>query len=145
MLPEEDPVQSPSPVLESLLTPSDIQELLSIFQSEDPASPNSGSQGSSNRAVYSIDERKSRRKISNRESARRSRWRKKWHLDNLKNQVNRLKIENRELKTRLAMAMHQNILVSTENDRLNSESLTLLARLSNLYRFSCCHQQALSH
>ncbi|KAF7830520.1 basic leucine zipper 4-like [Senna tora] len=113
-----------------LLTPSDIEELMSLVQAADPASPSSGSQGS-NRAV---DERKRRRMLSNRESARRSRWRKKRHLENVTNQVNRLKSENRELKSRLALTLHQHLLVSLENAGLRSESVTLLTRLSDLYR-----------
>ena len=141
MSPHEESVQFPFPVLETMLSAGEIEELMSLIQAEDPASSSSGSQGSS-RAVYSVDERKRRRMISNRESARRSRWRKKRHLEDLTKQVIRLKTENRELKSRFAMLMHQLILVSGENDRLRSESITLLARLSDLYRFlSTMHSQ----
>lgn len=132
-----EPVQFPSsclPHLETLLSPSDIEELLSLVQAEDdPVSPSSGSQGS-NRAVYSVDERKRRRMQSNRESARRSRWRKKRHLENITNQLNRLRLENRELKKRLGLTLHQHLLYSLENARLRSESVTLVRRLSDLYR-----------
>ena len=141
MFPHEESVQFPFPVLETMLSAGEIEELMSLIQAEDPASSSSGSQGSS-RAVYSVDERKMRRMISNRESARRSRWRKKRHLEDLTTQVIGLKTENRELKTRFAMLMHQLILVSGENDQLRSESITLLARLSDLYRFlSTMHSQ----
>ncbi|KAJ1430371.1 Basic-leucine zipper domain [Sesbania bispinosa] len=122
-----------SPVLETMLTESEIQYLFSLInhQSTEPASPGSGSQGS-NRAVYSTEERKLRRMQSNRESARRSRCRKKKHLENLTNQVNRLRIQNRELKNRLAFTMHQHLLLSLQNDQLRSESVNLLAKLSDL-------------
>ncbi|XP_022774116.1 G-box-binding factor 1-like [Durio zibethinus] len=54
-----------------------------------------------NPPVPIIDERKRRRMMPNRESARRSRMRKQKHLENLRNEVNRFSIENRELTNRL--------------------------------------------
>ncbi|XP_054792296.1 basic leucine zipper 4 [Prosopis cineraria] len=126
-------LQFPScPLPETMLTPSEVQELLSLVQAKDPASPSSGSQSSS-RAVYSLDERKRRRMQSNRESARRSRWRKKRHLENLTNQVNRLKFENQQLKNQLGFTLHQHLIVSLENAQLRSESEILTTRLSHLY------------
>ncbi|CAL0323728.1 unnamed protein product [Lupinus luteus] len=120
------------PVLETILTLGEIEELFSLInESGDPESPSSGSQGS-NRAVYSTQERKIRRMQSNRESARRSRWRKKQHVDNMRNQMNRLKAENRELKNRLGFTMHHNLLISIENESLRSESLALMTKLSDL-------------
>ncbi|QCD99052.1 extracellular signal-regulated kinase 1/2 [Vigna unguiculata] len=123
--------QEAQPVLETMFTPTEIQELFSLVN--EPPTPESGSQ-ESNRAVRSTHERKLRRMQSNRESARRSRWRKKRHLENLTNQANRLRMENRELKNRLCLTMHQNLLLSVENERLRSESVTLMATLSNLYQ-----------
>jgi len=129
---EPEPVHSSCfPVLQTMFTPAEIEELFSLVN--EPPSPESGSQGS-NRAVRSTHERKLRRMQSNRESARRSRWRKKRHLENLTNQQNRFRMENRELKNRLFLTMHQNLLLSVENERLRSESLTLMATLSNLYQ-----------
>ncbi|TKY74953.1 Basic leucine zipper 43 [Spatholobus suberectus] len=126
-------VQFPcSPVHGTMLTESDIGDLFSLInQSRDPASPGSGSQGS-NRAVYSPEERKLRRMQSNRESARRSRYRKKKHQENLTSQLNRLRIQNRELKTQLASTMHHHLLLSLHNDHLISESVALMATLSDL-------------
>ncbi|KAL2346502.1 hypothetical protein Fmac_000502 [Flemingia macrophylla] len=120
------------PVHETTLTESDIEDLFSLInQTRDPASPGSGSQGS-NRAVYSPEERKLRRMQSNRESARRSRYRKKKHVENLTSQLNRLNIQNRELKNRLASTMHHYLLLSLHNDLLESESVALIAKLSGL-------------
>ncbi|KOM48921.1 hypothetical protein LR48_Vigan07g262500 [Vigna angularis] len=119
------------PVLEIMFTPTEIEELFSLVN--EPLSPESGSQ-ELNRVVRSTHERKLRRMQSNRDSARRSRWRKKRHLENLTNQANRLRMENRELKNRLCLTMHQNLLLSLENERLRSESVTLMATLSNLYQ-----------
>ncbi|KAJ8762462.1 hypothetical protein K2173_007901 [Erythroxylum novogranatense] len=121
---------NPAPVHEIVFTPNEIEELLTLFQS--PAGSSfSGSEGST-RSVYSIDERKRRRMISNRESARRSRRRKKTHLENLTERVNRLKEENRELKNRLGSVLNHGHLLWRVNDRLISESVALRARLSNL-------------
>lgn len=113
------------PVLEAGL----MEELLSLLQ----PGGNSGSEGSS-RAVYSVDERKRRRMVSNRESARRSRWRKKRHLEDLTEQVNRLKQENRELKNRLGLVAHRCHVAWRENDHMSSEFLALRSRLSDLCR-----------
>ncbi|KAK4274614.1 hypothetical protein QN277_017808 [Acacia crassicarpa] len=136
---EEEAFQFPCPVRETaVLTAGDIEELLSLIQSGDEedhnntTSPSSGSQGSS-REIYSNDERKRRRMQSNRESARRSRWRKKRHLEDLNNQVNRFSIENQQLKNQLGLAVHQIRLVCSENERLRTESVALMARLSDLY------------
>lgn len=127
---DHEPVQFPChPVLETMLTETEIQDLFSFINH--PGSPSSGSQGS-NRAVYSSEERKLRRMQSNRESARRSRCRKKTHLENLTAQVNRLRLENRDLKNRLVFTMHQHLLLSIQNDQLRSEFLALRATLSDL-------------
>ncbi|CAI8599367.1 unnamed protein product [Vicia faba] len=129
----EAPVQLPcTPVLETMLSESEIQYLISLInQPEYPTSPRSGSQGS-NRTVYSSEERKLRRMKSNRESAQRSRSRKKKHLENMTNRLNRLKIQNLELKNQLSFTMHKYLLLSLENEQLISESIALLATLSDL-------------
>jgi hypothetical protein len=132
---EEYPVRLTCvPVHETMFTQGEIEELFSLInQPVDPSSPGSGSQGSS-RAVYSTRERKIRRMQSNRESARRSRWRKKRHVENLTNDLNRLRMENRELKNQLGLTMQYNLILSTENERLRSESMSLMATLLDLYR-----------
>ncbi|KAJ6678963.1 BASIC LEUCINE ZIPPER 4 [Salix purpurea] len=111
-------------------TANEIQELLSLLQYPSPCG-NSGSRGS-NQAVNPTDERKRKRKESNRESARRSRWRRKKHLEGLTQQLNRLKIENRELQKRLGSIINQSHALWRENDYLMSESMALKARLSGL-------------
>ncbi|PON65552.1 Basic-leucine zipper transcription factor [Parasponia andersonii] len=115
------------PVLED----NEIEELLSLLRL---GTNNSGSEGSSRAVIYSVDERKRRRMLSNRESARRSRWRKKRHLEDLTDQVNRLKVENRDLKNRLGLVAQQCHIAWRENDRLSSEFLALQSRLSDLCR-----------
>ncbi|KAE8701167.1 putative DUF26 domain-containing protein 2 precursor [Hibiscus syriacus] len=75
----------------------------------------------SNQTVPIMDERKRRRMISNRESARRSRMRKQRHLENLRNQANQLRIENQQLSNRLRFLLYHSHRVRTDNDRLRSE------------------------
>ncbi|XP_050365912.1 basic leucine zipper 4-like [Argentina anserina] len=127
----QPPVELQCPLQETEL----IEELLSLQQegNSNSGSPNSGSDGS-NRGVYSVDERKRRRMTSNRESARRSRWRKKRHLEDLTEEASRLKMENRELKNRLGFVTQKCHITWRENERLVSESLALRARLSDLNR-----------
>lgn len=79
-----------------------------------------------------VDERKRRRMMSNRESARRSRMRKQKHLENLRNQVNRFRVENRELTTRLRFVLYHFQRVRTENLRLRSEYAVLQQKLSDI-------------
>ncbi|XP_022766440.1 basic leucine zipper 4-like [Durio zibethinus] len=128
----EEAVQFQIPVHETGFTPEEVEELLSFLESDERVSPNSGSEGSS-RAVFSPDERKHRRMISNRESARRSRWRKKRHLENLTDQVNRMNIENQQLKNRLSSVINQCHAAWRENEQLRSESIVLWAKLLDLY------------
>nr|BCT36643.1 hypothetical protein [Nicotiana tabacum] len=126
----EEPVHYHLPVLEDVLSPSDIHEILSFLHTELPVQSTSGSE--TTRSVFSLEERKRRRKVSNRESARRSRFRKKKHLDNLTDQVDQLKVENRELKNRLYVATHQCQAAQSETDRLILESFVLQQKLASL-------------
>lgn len=117
---------------ETGFTTDELQQFLSFFDSGHSAGQNSSSENSF-RSKYSNDERKLRRMNSNRESARRSRWRKKRHLADLKDKVNQLEMENQELKNLLGLALHQCHAIGEDNQRLISESIALSAKLSNLY------------
>lgn len=137
---------NPFPDFESEFTPWDLPDPFPApNQSPIPAVSSSGSdepnqiQTNSNsgsdeprQTVSVIDERKRRRMISNRESARRSRMRKQKHLENLRNQLNRLRMENRELSNRLRFALHHCQRVRTDNDLLRSEHTILRRRLSEI-------------
>ncbi|XP_030512505.2 basic leucine zipper 8-like, partial [Rhodamnia argentea] len=68
-----------------------------------------------------IDERRRRRMISNRESARRSRMRKQRHLDELWSQVLRLQGENQSLVERLSEATERHERAVREIARLREE------------------------
>ncbi|KAF5443479.1 hypothetical protein F2P56_036033 [Juglans regia] len=79
-----------------------------------------------------IDERKQRRMISNRESARRSRMRKQKHLDELWSQVVRLRTENHHLIDRLHHVTESHDEVLQENTRLKEEASDLRQMLTHL-------------
>ncbi|KAJ0039013.1 hypothetical protein Pint_23417 [Pistacia integerrima] len=79
-----------------------------------------------------IDERKQRRMISNRESARRSRMRKQKHLDELWSQVVRLRTENHNLLDKLNHVSECHERVLQENARLKDEASDLRQMLSEL-------------
>ncbi|XP_057726175.1 basic leucine zipper 43-like [Arachis stenosperma] len=74
-----------------------------------------------------IDERRQRRMISNRESARRSRMRKQKHLDELWSQVVRLRNENHNLIDQLNR-------VSESYEKLLQENACLKEEVSDLRR-----------
>ncbi|XP_022962504.1 basic leucine zipper 4-like isoform X1 [Cucurbita moschata] len=135
---EEVGFQGEVPENHQEFTATEIQELLSLFLVNDgPPSSGSDSQGSiptSAACSTNDDERKLRRMISNRESARRSRCRKKRHLEDLTNEVNRLMIQNRELKDQLGRILSRRHMVLRENDWLWMESVGLRVRLSDLCR-----------
>ncbi|PRQ40521.1 putative transcription factor bZIP family [Rosa chinensis] len=79
-----------------------------------------------------IDQRKQRRMISNRESARRSRMRKQKHLDELWSQVLRLRTENHNLMDRLNHVSETHDRVLEENAKLKEEASDLRQMLSEI-------------
>ncbi|KAK3006781.1 hypothetical protein RJ639_017200 [Escallonia herrerae] len=100
---------------------------------------NSGSDDP-NRPAYVVDERKRRRMISNRESARRSRMRKQRHLENMRNQVNRFRAGNRELTNRVRLVSHHCQVIRRENDQLRSEAVMLRQKLWEIRQFLLARQ-----
>ncbi|MBA0767027.1 hypothetical protein Gotri_016001 [Gossypium trilobum] len=59
--------------------------------------------------------------ISNRASARRSRMRKRNHLENLTNEVKQLQIQNQELNNRLKSLSDLNHCLRIDNNRVRFE------------------------
>ena len=79
-----------------------------------------------------INERKQRRMISNRESARRSRMRKQKHLDELWSQVVWLRNENHQLIDKLNHFSERHHQVLQENTHLKEETSELRQMLNDI-------------
>ncbi|PKA65968.1 Ocs element-binding factor 1 [Apostasia shenzhenica] len=86
------------------------------------------------------DQRRIRRMISNRESARRSRMRKQRHLEDLRSRVGWLRLENRALADRLAGASGQCAAFCQENGQLRLEAAALSRRLLEIRRILLLRQ-----
>ncbi|RWR94571.1 bZIP transcription factor 53 [Cinnamomum micranthum f. kanehirae] len=79
-----------------------------------------------------LDQRKERRMLSNRESARRSRMKKQKHLGDLINQVPQMKAENNQILTKINVVMQNYAAVEAENSILRSQVMELTERLKSL-------------
>ncbi|GMH31204.1 hypothetical protein Nepgr_033047 [Nepenthes gracilis] len=95
-------------------------------------SKNSTSDEADEQQLKIIDERRQRRMISNRESARRSRMRKQRHLDELWSHVIRLRTENHNLIDKLNHVSESHQQVLQENARLKEEASGLHQMLTSL-------------
>ncbi|KAJ8764339.1 hypothetical protein K2173_006079 [Erythroxylum novogranatense] len=83
--------------------------------------------------LYQImDQRKRKRIISNRESARRSRMRKQKHLDDLTAQVSQLGKENNEIMWNMNVSTQLLLSVEAENSVLRAQLAELSHRLGSL-------------
>ncbi|KAH0911736.1 hypothetical protein HID58_035057 [Brassica napus] len=86
------------------------------------------------------DERRKKRKLSNRESAKRSRVKKQKHLEEMNIQLNQLKIENRELENQIRYVIQHFQRTETENNRLRLEQRLLHSTLLNIRQVWMLHQ-----
>lgn len=86
-----------------------------------------------------IDERKKRRMISNRESARRSRMRKQKHFDELWSQVARFQKENQSLIDKLSHMSESYDKVIQENVCLKEENSDLRRMVVDLQMSDSCN------
>ncbi|KAF5180523.1 bZIP transcription factor, partial [Thalictrum thalictroides] len=68
-----------------------------------------------------MNQRKQKRMLSNRESARRSRMRKQKHLDELMAQVAQLRKENGQILTNLHITTQQYLNIESENSVLRAQ------------------------
>lgn len=132
-----DAVRSPKPVIST--SASDDSSPDQVVNRPSNSSSSRGKKGKGDGAVV-VDERKRRRMISNRESARRSRMRKQKHLENLRNQANRLKVENRELSSGLRLVLYHCYQLRRSNDQLRSEQSMLRHKLSNMQQILLLQQ-----
>ncbi|XP_062144698.1 bZIP transcription factor 11-like [Alnus glutinosa] len=92
---------------------------------------NSGSEGDLQHVVV-VDQRKRKRMLSNRESARRSRMRKQNHLDDLTAQARQLAKENNQILTSMNMASQLYLNIEAENSILRAQMAELSQRLESL-------------
>ncbi|KAI0523956.1 hypothetical protein KFK09_003320 [Dendrobium nobile] len=83
-------------------------------------------------------ERKEKRMLSNRESARRSRMRKQKHLDDLMLQVSCLRQEKNQIFTAINVTSEQYIGVEAENSILRAQMMELSNRLQCLGEIIHC-------
>lgn len=79
-----------------------------------------------------MDQRKRKRMLSNRESARRSRMRKQKHLDELMDQVAQLRKENHQLGNNVNIVSQHYLNLKTENTILTAQMNELTHRLESL-------------
>ncbi|KAK6778113.1 hypothetical protein RDI58_024831 [Solanum bulbocastanum] len=79
-----------------------------------------------------MDERKRKRMISNRESARRSRMRKQKHLDDLMSQLSNLMKENNEILTSMSVTTQNYLNIEAENSILRAQVSELGKRFESL-------------
>ncbi|KAJ4770430.1 basic region/leucine zipper transcription factor 16 [Rhynchospora pubera] len=96
-----------------------------------PGRVSTSDSGGSDRGILT-DEKKRKRMESNRESARRSRIRKKIQLDELASQVSELKKEKTKLEYALCETRQCCLIVETENSVLRTRALELANRLEAL-------------
>ncbi|MCO5567567.1 hypothetical protein L7F22_021261 [Adiantum nelumboides] len=80
-----------------------------------------------------VDDRKQRRMLSNRESARRSRLRKQQHLDELRSHVAQLRVQNSQMLSSFSLTSKHYAQVAEENRILRSEAINLSQRLQTLH------------
>ncbi|CAO2823655.1 unnamed protein product [Amaranthus hypochondriacus] len=120
------------PNLHSYLPLHDLTSLNTTLDHTSSCNPNN----SINPIISSNDEpnneqdeeqeiRRLKRMISNRESARRSRLRKRKQLENLQSQVLQLLSANHQLAEKLNLVMESNYELLQENSRLRDESICL--------------------
>ncbi|KAJ4955831.1 hypothetical protein NE237_012614 [Protea cynaroides] len=87
----------------------------------------SASEGDPQYAV--IDDRKRKRMLSNRESARRSRLKKKQYIDGLVNEVKHLQKENKEIEETAETVLQNYNRVESENQILRAQMAELNCKL----------------
>ncbi|MCD7457757.1 hypothetical protein HAX54_036059 [Datura stramonium] len=105
------------------------------------ASPSVTSSGSEDLQQL-MDQRKRKRMLSNRESARRSRMKKQTHLNELTAQVNQLKDQNNQIVTNINMVTRIYLNVEAENSVLRAQMAELSHRLQSLNEIINCINSA---
>ncbi|KAG2254345.1 hypothetical protein Bca4012_057932 [Brassica carinata] len=94
--------------------------------------PNSGSESDLLQQRDLMNERRRKRLESNRESARRSRMKKREHLDDLKAQLAQLRKANRQTAAELTVTTEHYVKIDAENSVMRARVTELNHRLSSL-------------
>ncbi|CAA7019884.1 unnamed protein product [Microthlaspi erraticum] len=102
------------------------------MESSSSGTTSSTIQTSSGSGESLMEQRKRKRMLSNRESARRSRMKKQRLLDDLTAQVNQLKKENNEIVTSVSITTQHYLAVEAENSVLRAQLDELSHRLESL-------------
>ncbi|KAL3346017.1 hypothetical protein AABB24_024795 [Solanum stoloniferum] len=102
------------------------------------ASPSGNSSSGSDDLQQLMDQRKRKRMISNRESARRSRMKKQTHLNELMAQVNQLKEQNNQIVSNINMVSQVYLNVEAANSVLRAQMAELSNRLQSLNEIINC-------
>ncbi|CAL9750315.1 unnamed protein product [Musa acuminata subsp. burmannicoides] len=91
----------------------------------------------SRQSLLAVNERTQKRKLSNRESARRSRMRKQQHLLELTSDETRLKLENGQILERVERLAQGHQWLESENAVLRAEVAELAESLRSLESVLC--------
>ncbi|XP_039061851.1 bZIP transcription factor 53-like [Hibiscus syriacus] len=79
-----------------------------------------------------IDERKRKRMLSNRESARRSRMRKQKQLEDLVEEVSALQKGNKQISEKIGVTTQRYVEMQSSNNVLRAQAMELTERLRSL-------------
>ncbi|KAL2553853.1 basic leucine-zipper 44 [Forsythia ovata] len=94
-------------------------------------SPHIQNSGSEEDLQQLMDQRKRKIMLSNRDSARRSRFRKQKHLDDMMAKVIELKNENSQILTRMNVTTQHYVNVEAENSVLRAHMMELSQKLQH--------------
>uniref|UniRef100_A0A6N2LYS2 BZIP domain-containing protein n=1 Tax=Salix viminalis TaxID=40686 RepID=A0A6N2LYS2_SALVM len=97
-----------------------------------PARQAASSGSDSDPRYANLDERKRKRMISNRESARRSRMRKQKQMEDLVNEASKLQNENNQLMQGINAAHQRRMEMESANNVLRAQAVELTERLRSL-------------
>ncbi|XP_052145681.1 basic leucine zipper 43-like [Oryza glaberrima] len=128
-LPQTDPY---SHDLSALLDMAVVDPYISCNGSSITMIPVTEDEANAQPMNHGNDERKKRRLVSNRESARRSRVRKQRRLDELSSQVSELRDTNQRLLVELNHMISKHARIVRENSQLREEASDLQRKLSEM-------------
>ncbi|XP_024542766.1 light-inducible protein CPRF2 [Selaginella moellendorffii] len=101
--------------------------------------PPSTSTSEEDQQLRGVDDKKQKRMLSNRESARRSRLRKQQHMEELRSQLLDLRAQNSHILGKLSVASQQFSQISHDNQLLRLQASELGRQLQRLHRQASVH------